>query len=301
MCILTPSPQCVLLQMNTNIAAVDDECGVPKQNCEPVSGPNNCKGCDADKYTNIPNPFDCVSYYVCHGDGVLGFPFAFPCPDGEHFNINTSECSAEVKCNLVCNRPGSGSCLYSCGGSASDTHLADPYDCRIYYKCTNNIIGPAQTCSTSNPYFDGSSCQSDESKCCHCQPYCYSWDIDHMIADPKDCRKYYACMEEGPPNPQFSGECTNENFDPHSQTCSETAPCITPCKNVVDDTGCIDPFTCEAKGEFAKCPSNCTREYYNCAEITGDYIESELCPVGFDFHPDDHVCVISYTCPYNLR
>ncbi|KAK8379508.1 hypothetical protein O3P69_019437 [Scylla paramamosain] len=258
------------------------------QNCTTDPCVKDCTGCGPGQF--IADPEDCHRYYVCDGNGNLQFNDPLYCEHGEVFDITIRECQSGAQCN-VCQRK----CYYQCAQSPNNL-ISYFYDCGSYYECDSaGIPGPVQNCPADKPFFDGIDCQADERRCCHCHPYCYDGDQGKYVADPKDCRNYYACFTQGIPSGQ--GHCSPGEFF-ETDACSSHATCNTICKNVIDYDGCIDPYTCLETGYFPKCPSKCVPQYYFCPQVSNTYVEAEECPVGYDFHPDLHVCVRTEDCPY---
>ncbi|XP_045111956.1 uncharacterized protein LOC123505010 [Portunus trituberculatus] len=100
--------------------------------------------------------------------------------------------------------------------------------------------------------------------------------------------------------PTIQSECEDgEHLDSHARKCSSTAPCMTLCKNVVDENGCIDPYTCQETGFFPKCKTQCLREYYHCVEVNDDYAPTETCSDDLVFNPDTLQCTKTESCPYS--
>ncbi|XP_045111820.1 uncharacterized protein LOC123504932 [Portunus trituberculatus] len=258
-----------------------------------------CAGCDAG--AKVPNPEDCYNYYVCDGDGVFLFDDPFPCPDGQVFDMTACK-PDDGTCTTICpDTGGDGGCFYTCEGNTREIIISDPFDCSVYQQCSGTEPGPAMTCPADAPYFDGEKCGVDESLCCHCRPYCYPGDKGRKVEDPTDCRKFFYCLKESE-TPTFAGECEDgEHFDMHAMLCRNTAPCVTLCRNVVDENGCIDPYTCQELGYFPKCKTQCLREYYHCVEVSDDYATPETCPNNLVFNPDTLTCIKNETCPYNYK
>ncbi|XP_045111913.1 uncharacterized protein LOC123504986 isoform X1 [Portunus trituberculatus] len=255
-----------------------------------------CAGCDA--VTKVPNPEDCYSYYMCDSDGVFLFDDPLPCPDGQVFD--TTACKLDDgTCTTICpNTGGDGGCFYTCEWYV-DRMISDPFDCSVYHQCRGTDPGPAMTCPADAPYFDGEKCGVDESACCHCHPYCYPGEVGKKVEDPTDCRKFFYCLEPDE-IPVIPGECRDgEHFDMHAGECSSTAPCMTLCRNVVDENGCIDPYTCQETGFFPKCKTQCLREYYHCVDVNDDYAPTETCSDDLVFNPDTLQCTKTESCPYS--
>ncbi|XP_045111764.1 peritrophin-48-like [Portunus trituberculatus] len=299
---MAPRAACLLsllLIASARVILVDAIC-VPVETSycgdDPAILCRDCEGMD-----KVPNPLDCSTYYMCKGPGVFLFDDPLPCPDGQIFNMIDSECSPDAECQFSCGSTNEGGCFYTCDND-KDGMIADPFDCSVYHQCTGTSgtdPGPAQTCPADEPYFDGKECVADESACCHCRPYCYEGDIGKKVEDPTDCRKFFFCLENHV-MPTIPGECRDgEHFDMHAGECSSTAPCMTLCRNVVDENGCIDPYTCQETGFFPKCKTQCLREYYHCVEVTDDYAPTETCSDDLVFNPDTLQCTRSESCPYS--
>ncbi|XP_050699926.1 uncharacterized protein LOC126987175 [Eriocheir sinensis] len=254
----------------------------------------DCGGCGL--YEKAPDPENCRGYYVCDGTGK---PFNTPpllCPDGQVYDINTHDCISEDTCNEC-----PPQCSYECLGTAS--FAAYDFNCGVYYKCDGHgVITGVEQCPGSagtGLFFDGESCQADKTRCCHCLPYCSTNAFNSVIPDPQDCRKYYFCGSAQEISAQYGICPTGENFDPASKVCSATVACSIDeaCRNVVGADGCIDPFTCQQTGYFAKCPNQCTPDYYHCTAATGDFQDVSSCSGDKVFHPDNHICVAVDQCP----
>ncbi|XP_045111974.1 peritrophin-48-like isoform X2 [Portunus trituberculatus] len=279
---------------------------VDAQACGDI-GPDTCKddaatlcaGC-TNGVALVPNPFDCSSYYVCKDETTFITDDSLLCPDGDIFDENELACKPDGNCSFNCEQPGDGGdCLYTCEGNPGGK-IADPFDCSMYHQCTGTEPGPATTCPADTPYFDGEKCGVDESACCHCRPYCYSGDdAGSYVEDPTDCRKFFLCLAENE-IPTIQSACRDgEHFDLHTRQCSSTAPCVTLCRNLVDENGCIDPYTCQEAGFFSKCKTQCLREYYHCEEVSDDYAPTETCSDDLVFNPDTVQCIESESCPYS--
>lgn len=199
-----------------------------------------------------------------------------------------------------CEVTSGGECFYTCDGN-SNGKIADPFDCSVYHKCTATTTGDPEKCSAPTPYFNGDGCGGDESLCCHCKPYCYTEDLGKLVEDPTDCRKYFLCLKAHE-IPTIEGRCADgEHFGIHIRECSSSAPCVTLCRNVVGEDGCMDPFTCQETGFFPVCKTQCITDYYRCSVVSDDYASPERCPNGLVFNPDTLMCVANDTCPYKHK
>ena len=253
------------------------------EDCDP-----NCSD-PAVEGENVEDPKDCHRFYVCYNKVPQG---PFDCPDGHHFD--TADCveDGDTECKPKC-EGATGTCEYECDAGNTIVYIADRYDCSTYRACSNDAI---MQCGTDKPFFDGVQCQSDESKCCHCNPYCYAADVGKTVMDPTDCTKYYLC-KTGDKFPEISGHCSSGNYDPFLHECSLTAPCLTFCTNVVKPDGCIDVYTCQKTGKFAKCPHLCVPEYYNCqAGDIGSVVKPVSCSGDEVFDPKLQYCVKPASC-----
>ncbi|XP_045111936.1 uncharacterized protein LOC123504996 [Portunus trituberculatus] len=297
---MAPRAGCLLLPLFIALARVifvDAECGILSPTTCTDDVATLCADCGT--VSQVPNPFDCTSYYLCKDATNLLVPDPLPCPDGDTFDEKELVCKPDGKCSLNCNLPGGGGdCFYTCNGDQSKK-IADPFDCSVFYQCTSTEPEPATTCPADAPYFTGDKCGVDESACCRCRPYCYAGDVaGKYVQDPTDCRKYFVCTAEHE-MPPFQSECRDgETFDSRARKCSSTAPCMTLCRNVVDENGCIDPYTCQELGYFPICKTQCLREYYHCVEVSDDYATPETCPNNLVFNPDTLTCIKNEACPY---
>ncbi len=193
-----------------------------QDSCVP-SCPSDCTPGD-----KVPNPVNCRQYYECLEDCVPSDP-VFDCPDGTKFDVNTAACqpgSGNVTCG-TCTPP----CKFTCTEGYTGL-VADREDCQVAYLC--QFDPPLTTNCGTNMYFDGTSCQADETQCCdECQVYCEAAYIE--ILDPYDCKAYYYCTEEGWPLPEDRYLCDDgEMFvDGHCQATTNMADCYQPCAGTV--------------------------------------------------------------------
>ncbi|KAK4288037.1 hypothetical protein Pmani_038912 [Petrolisthes manimaculis] len=256
----------------------------------------NCVGCEDELL--VPDPEDCHNYYICFNNASVP-ELPLTCPDGEHFNYTTHQCVPGDDCEGCGGM--SGVCHYQCveQGNPYATH-GQQFDCSTYTICNSGDDLITVTCPPEAPYYDGAGCQTDESKCCSCYPYCTIDDIGHLIYDPADCTKYYACSGLG--IPENFGTCPDgDNFDPNSGTCSSTIPCSTPssCLNKVSPDGCISRYTCQEFGVEAKCRTQCLKEYYYCTiNDIDNIVEPITCQGDLVFNPENHQCVTVDDCPF---
>ncbi|KAG0727308.1 hypothetical protein GWK47_034924 [Chionoecetes opilio] len=205
----------------------------------------DCTACNDNEM--VADPSDCRRYFMCDGKDNTKYPLPFDCPDGEIFDATQHKCDPDVTCS-PCPR-----CYYDCATSTTG-FISSPTDCNEYSVCSGSNAEPTMRCPAAMPHFDGHACQTDASRCCHCQPYCYPGQENTLIIDPIDCRKFHPCTAAGPPT--GSGTCSaGQHFDESLHDCSHNAPCNTQCTNQVGTDGCIELFTCLEVGNFAKCPS----------------------------------------------
>ncbi|XP_063598920.1 uncharacterized protein LOC134775365 isoform X1 [Penaeus indicus] len=252
--------------------------------CEPT-----CQGHVAGD--NIPDPLNCHQFYICL-DTLQPTPAPFACPDGEDFDSVTLSCMSPSDPNYVCDR-SCFVCAYECG---SKPLVSDPWDCSMFYECTEGVAGQAMKCSHENPFFDGYVCQDDEDKCCSCIAYCSTGDLGRYIPDPQNCRGYYQCLNRGPAQEAHHSYCTAGHFDYLHQKCSITFPCFGLCYSHPPEE-CIETFVCESEGFFPKCPTMCDPSFYECSvNDVGFVVEAKQCPDGMLFDPVTSTCVHDYEC-----
>nr|XP_045600226.1 peritrophin-48-like [Procambarus clarkii] len=197
--------------------------GVTKQACVPI----DCS--DHDAGVKIPDPTNCNRYYICLANGHPS-DAVFVCPEGQKFDTNTSACvdSAGTYTCGVC----PPACKYSCGNNTDIFAIADPTDCKKYFLCGVLPTPVALECdpSTTDLYFNGEECQSDQSECCDsCAVYCDTAFTE--IADPTNCKNYYFCSAAGYyPEADDLHTCPEgENYSSADGTCSASAECVQPC------------------------------------------------------------------------
>ncbi|KAK3871813.1 hypothetical protein Pcinc_023062 [Petrolisthes cinctipes] len=193
------------------------------QNCVP-----DCTGMTPGDL--ISDPENCNNYYVCMADGTPS-DLPFPCDEGFKFDNESSTCldatdpSVIITCG-VC----PPSCRFSCPANSTElSFIADSSTCRKYFLCNGNDM-VSLTCATEEPYFDGTECQADLSKCCDsCSVYCYEAFVE--IADPSNCYNFYFCKSSGyyPESDDLLTCPSGERFDSTLGHCSPGATCVQPC------------------------------------------------------------------------
>ncbi|XP_071544995.1 uncharacterized protein [Panulirus ornatus] len=175
----------------------------------------------------VPDPNNCLRYYVCLGDNIATED-SFPCQPGLYFNPETNKCHLIEGDTYLCLPPCTSMCSYSCLDSE---WIFDPKNCSRYYLCYQGSTVHL-SCSTSRPYFDGQACTAHPDSCCFypCPPYCpYQ---GKMVPHGKDCHKYYICLDVGFPTNISLITCrNNEVFDHVTGQCSPTAECIQLCED----------------------------------------------------------------------
>lgn len=160
-------------------------------------------------------------------------------------------------------------------------------------------------------------------------PYCGLGDV--QIIDPTDCRKYYVCLAEGPPDPGLHFECDpGESFDIAAGRCLPGAECNILCGGWEQTTpgialttpsggastsgggstttsggvssteppmNCVSSIICQETGLVAAC-DGCSPDYFSCQEVGQPGI-SEECAEGLVFNPNPSYpyCVLPTDCP----
>ncbi|KAK4329422.1 hypothetical protein Pmani_000180 [Petrolisthes manimaculis] len=254
----------------------------------------DCAGCENEEL--VHDPQDCHNYYMClNGVAIPEIPLT--CHDGDHFNYTTHQCVSGDECEGCLN--ASPVCHYQCKEDVYQypTH-GNQFNCSTYTNCNDNdneII----PCPPEAPYYDGTSCQTDESKCCSCYPYCTT-AMGNLVLDPSDCTKFYICTDLG--IPEHFGTCKKgEYFDPMSEKCSTYVTCSTPssCFNKVYPDGCIYRYTCQKFGVEAKCRNQCLKEFYSCTtDDIGHTVEPITCSGDLVFNPKNQLCIPVDDCPF---
>ncbi|XP_063599141.1 uncharacterized protein LOC134775517 [Penaeus indicus] len=181
---------------------------------------------DLPPYYMLSDNENCHKFYYCFdddGDNTYDITdTSYWCEDhGAVFSQGDQRCG-----NYTCVESCSGTCApYECSSDPSQEKRSDPYDCSIYYTCSD---GAAVHCEGDKPFFDGDQCQEDESKCCHCKPYCHQGERFTNVPDPLDCKSFYFCVSEYD-FPTYQSTCDGGNFNPFTGLCDETFPCVTLC------------------------------------------------------------------------
>ncbi|XP_042880296.1 uncharacterized protein LOC122258422 [Penaeus japonicus] len=182
---------------------------------------------DSPPYYMLADPQNCHKFYYCYDDSSGNYEITdspFWCQDhGAVFSQENQLCG-----NYTCDVSCSGTCTpYECNpADAGQGKKPDPYDCSKYYSCPDD---QAMQCEGDKPFFDGDQCQGDESKCCHCKPYCHKGELFKNVPDPVDCTSYYFCVKEYD-FPMYQGTCDSGNFNPFTAQCEENFPCVTLCQ-----------------------------------------------------------------------
>ncbi|KAK3891885.1 hypothetical protein Pcinc_004244 [Petrolisthes cinctipes] len=172
------------------------------------------------------DPTDCTAYYVCLPNDDLQHYF---CAEGEMFDYDKGCVDYNDNGCLMCEP----SCRFTCptGRTTRDvTFIADKSNCGVYHICIDGNILDTINCIEEDPdrlYFDGNSCQEEESRCCD-SSLVYCWEAGTMIPDPSDCHAFYICENVGqlPSGPYHCNE-DKPVFDPLLGDCSPDASCTT--------------------------------------------------------------------------
>lgn len=239
------------------------------------------------------DPFHCDMYYVCLS-GFEWSPYSFPCPEGEQFDTVTKQCMADgYVCSDVCQK-----CSYSCSNPII-SQASNFSSCGTYLKCDGGD-GTLTVCPPENPYFDGSTCQSDVSKCCSCRPECSESDASNhlLLPDYANCTNFYLCVAPGIPDHTSNGHCTTGNFNAVTGSCDEAAPCNPTCSNGPTEGGCVDQLICEEVGYFPRCTDKCDPIYFYCtASDIGSSVPGIRCTNDYVVNPITVMCIPPEECP----
>ncbi|XP_064095410.1 prolow-density lipoprotein receptor-related protein 1-like [Macrobrachium nipponense] len=288
---------CILWVSTASILAVELD------PCEP-----DCTS--ASPFDKVEDPYDCTQFYFCLADHTPA-DHSVPCPAGTAFNPDDGDCTGAVPCESLCGGGGGGGCHLTCNGTGDV--ISDPFNCNIFYECDAAGPQPPRTCPADRPYFDGTNCVNDEAVCCipSCEPSCEA--AATQVPDPRDCSKFYICMEAGTPDESLHFSCpSGQTFDIGTGHCSASAECKILCpgsttspvspsgpsESSTSSSGCIDSLTCTGQGVFAKC-NTCVPEYFFC-KAAGDAGEQKECTKGKVFNPVPEFpsCILPGNCPY---
>ncbi|XP_071544991.1 uncharacterized protein [Panulirus ornatus] len=279
--------------------------GMLREGCDPA----DCSGKNPGDM--VADPMNCTQFYFCLDDGVV-LDKPYPCPDAGGFDPNAGVCTD----NTTCAAPCQPSCKMTCSGTPLEK-IGDPKDCNKYYVCAGeDAVGPFP-CPAEKPYFDGTECGGDFSKCCEiiCVPYCPADAGD--VPDPLDCTRYYECTAAGliADDAGHKSCPAGENFDIPTGKCTADAPCKTLCggaegttepvdgsvsvTGITPTSGCLASLTCTELGYFPKC-TTCQQEYFHCTAV-GQPAATGKCSGTLVFNPDPDFpyCVLPSNCPYH--
>ncbi|XP_069178931.1 peritrophin-48-like [Procambarus clarkii] len=266
-------------------------------NCDP-----DCSGSAASD--KVPDPLNCTQYYICLAPN-LASDAPVSCPEGQDF-VDTAcadPAPDDPPCKPTCTL---NPCHLTC--AADLEKISDPKSCNNYYYCVGtSAVGPVE-CPVGTPYFDGTICGTDDTKCCGdlCIPYCYPKVVE--APDPYDCTRYYMCPEEGLASELNHNTCpSGSNFDLAMGYCVVGAPCNTLCSDTTvpgvsttPSSGCQESMTCTSVGLFPKC-TTCDQQYFNCRTV-GQPAIVETCTGSLLFNTDPSYpyCVKPDDCPHHV-
>ncbi|KAK8379250.1 hypothetical protein O3P69_019237 [Scylla paramamosain] len=201
--------------------------GAAAQSCLP-----DCNGKEFGD--QVTDPLECHNYYLCFGNNVVS-DHSVPCENGTYFNETEGGCIAETdSCTNACGGGSGGlGCKLTCNRTSSgELELISDIDCSKYYICLAGGVSQPIVCPSDHPYFDGAKCGDDPSSCCTriCEPYCPGPSA--IVPDPKDCKRFYFCSEEGTPDEDFAFKCPDgKNFNLQLGECTSDAECVIICSN----------------------------------------------------------------------
>ncbi|KAG7163637.1 uncharacterized protein LOC121872522 [Homarus americanus] len=264
----------------------------------------------------IADPTNCRKYYICLKDNDPS-DFTMECSDGQLFDNVTFQCQPHDNATCGVCEP---SCQFTCPKNITTPVLiADRKSCKNFIICTPAGDQLSTPCPENKPYFNGTSCTTNNAQCCDpCVSYCPEAYTE--VPDPTNCTNFYFCNAKGYPDETNLFTCTEGYFDEVTGVCSTDAACIEPCggdnrttSNPLSTTSslptttnegphCIDPFLCTKEGYFPKCDNRCDRHYYICSQNDiHSYVESVLCSNFRVINPDTMKCVPIEDCPYPIH
>lgn len=255
----------------------------------------------------VPDPTDCSRYYYCLSDGKPS-DFTEKCPDGTLFDKDDSECKDAAAPNCKTCEP---SCRFECPSDGSMAVVADGEDCHSFFVCSAGGSVPV-SCDADKPYFDGTTCTTEESQCCdRCQAYCEEEFTE--IADPTNCTNFYYCARKGFPTEQDLHHCADQAvFNQEMHHCDKQATCVQPCSTLPSrpplvptttvGSDCATDFICHSIGYFPMCVHSCDPRYYYCGSSDiGHTVDPLRCPSGMVLNPETMRCVTPNNCPFLAR
>ncbi|XP_071544982.1 uncharacterized protein [Panulirus ornatus] len=254
----------------------------------------------------VEDPMNCTKFYISIGHDLCT-DVSVPCEPGNIFDPGTKGCVAGTTCTPSCQPIA---CHLTCNGTL-DT-IADVKNCSLYYFCPVSggmPIGPI-SCPADRPVFDGQNCITDKSKCCEdfCVPFCHPGLI--QVPDPKDCTKFYVCVEEGPVDENLHFSCdSGQHFDVTEGHCVSGGTCEALCASdtpitttttlVTPPSGCQNTFTCTTSGRFPQC-ATCQPGYFECtAPGQSGILHTCSGNLVFNLDPSYPYCVLPTNCPFS--
>ncbi|XP_063595463.1 uncharacterized protein LOC134772417 [Penaeus indicus] len=282
------------------VAAVRDG-SMPVDSCAPV--------CPSPSATTnrVPDPTDCTRYYYCLTDGSAT-DFTEKCPDGMLFDNVSSDCMDAASATCLTCEP---TCKFECPADGSTALVANSEDCRSFFVCNNGGSVPV-SCDPNKPFFNGTTCTTEESQCCdRCQVYCEQEFTE--IPDPANCTNFYYCARKGFPTEEDLHHCADRAvFNQETHHCDSEAECVQPCASLSSlpplvstttvGSDCVTNFVCQTTGYFPMCTHICDPHYYFCsAGDIGHTVQPLQCPTGTVIDPTIMRCVNPGNCPFRAR
>ncbi|CAD7080592.1 unnamed protein product [Hermetia illucens] len=167
---------------------------------------------------NWVNKESCNSYYECVED-VRVFR---KCPSGEIFDAHARKCTKEVKdkCKAEESAPGLLVDLETMCKGKVGKFLADPYYCKAYYYCIDELTPYWSTCDPDR-YFTNGTCSKTRPNSCTCEDI--DWDKNgkdsEKVPDNSNESKYYVCRKSKLPEEKTCPSGTK--YDPVKNYCYE--------------------------------------------------------------------------------
>lgn len=178
----------------------------------------------------------------------------------------------------------------ACGFVKEGTYIADPANCKKFFKCEKGVP-ISGTCSSTTSYsVVDNACILTKNAICvkdFQNIVCRNKKDNEKVADPENCKNYYTCSKKKTTSDKSTAcEKKTPSFNPELQQCVTAASYECPpdnhCTLIADQI-----FTSHSNSK--KCWA-----YFLC--MNNNAIAGE-CRDGFGYHQSQGVCDYGYVCP----